>query len=162
MNALVRTFMSNVLHPALTEVAASERLLRDFTVHTYEVEDLYGVDPLHAEMIAIMCEGGSDSSRLDGYALVIEERDPARREPFYAGRYVVAPWFRFVGDAVFVAPLVMFQMKFDGKLHKFAHRYNNAIADHRIADVTRPLVLDHILNSFTFYRMHAFSDTRPW
>jgi hypothetical protein len=32
-------------------------------------------------MIAIMCQGATDTSRLDGFALVIEERNPAKREP---------------------------------------------------------------------------------
>ena len=36
------------------------------------------------------------------------------------------------------------------------------VEHHRIEDVTRPQVLNHVLNSFTFYRLHAFSDKRPW
>jgi hypothetical protein len=32
----------------------------------------------------------------------------------------------------------------------------------RFGGGTRPQILNHVLNSFTFYRLHAFSDQRPW
>lgn len=155
-------FTRNALVPCLYEVAKSKPLLRDFTVTLYDAGQVEGVHWIHGEMTRIMRAEDSYSARVLGPILVIEERDPTKLGPLFAGRFMVAPRFQISGDDIYVSPMVMFEMKFDGKLHKFMHRYDNAIANHRVEDVTRTQIQNHILDSFTFYRMHAFSDTRPW
>ncbi len=115
-----------------------------------------------AEMIELLRDEDTETTRIVGSVLLIEERDPAKRQPVYAGRYMMGPQFRFVADDVYVSPLVMFQMKFDGKLHKFKHRYDAAIENHRVEDVTSEQILNHVIDSFSFYRMHAFTDTKAW
>jgi len=51
-------------------------------------------------------------------------------------------------------------MRFNNKLHAFNHRYDNAVARHRVEDVTRPHVLNHFLGSFDFYKLYAFFEQR--
>jgi len=80
-----------------------------------------------------------------------------------AGIYYSSVLYRITaaGD-VFVSPFVFFWMRFNDKMHGFAHRYDNDIADHRIEDVTRAQIINHALGSITFFDMHAMSTTKPW
>jgi hypothetical protein len=161
----IHGFMRDTVASAFAEVAAAPRLQREFQVDVVDGEES-GVDIIHpmiGHMIAVLREGtADDSSQIYGQTLVIEERDESKKQPHYAGRFLISPLFRIAGEEVFASPTVLFQMKFDGKLHKFMHRYDNAVENHRIEEVTRPQILNHVLNSFTFYRLHAFSDKRPW
>jgi hypothetical protein len=157
----IHGFMKGMMKTCFDEVAASPKLTQDFDVRIVDGVDSY--DAVLDRMIGELRAGTeNDHSQIYGQTLVIEERDPQKRTPHYAGRYLVSPLFRIAGGDVYVSPVVLFQMKFDGKLHKFMHRYDNAVEHHRLQDVTRPQILNHVLNSFTFYRMHAFSDKRPW
>ena len=73
----------------------------------------------------------------------------------------MVPYYQVVGSEVYAAPGVGYWMKFNGNVHVFTHRYDNAIANHRIEDVTKSHVLNHVLNSVSFYEMYAFGD-RPF
>ncbi len=153
-------FNKEVIGSAYTEIAAAPALNRDFTVQT--VDGPMCEDQTVEQMIGIMREGSEDDdSLIYGTTLVIAERDQAKRADM-AGRFLVSPLYRLADQELFVSPVVLFQMKFDGKMHKFMHRYDNAKADHRVEDVTRHQVLNHVLNAFTFYKINAFSDNKPW
>jgi hypothetical protein len=157
----IQLFLKKTIAPCFEEVASAPRLKQDFTIQI--VEGGLSDDRLLNQMIAELREGSEeDDSLLYGQTLVIEERDESKKRPHFAGRFLVSPLVRIAGDDIYASPTALFQMKFDGKLHKFMHRYDNDVENHRIEDVTRPHVLNHVLNSFTFYRMHAFSDQRPW
>jgi hypothetical protein len=155
-------FVRTTIAPCLTTVASSPPLLQDFSVYVLDLDAGAPTNSARAEMLELLREGEAETSPILGSVLLIEERDPARRQPVYAGRYMMGPQFHFVGDEVYVSPLVMFQMKFDGKLHKFKHRYDAAIENHRLEDVTSEQILNHVIDSFSFYRMHAFADTKAW
>jgi hypothetical protein len=80
-----------------------------------------------------------------------------------AGIYYSSVLFRITeAGRIFVSPFVFFWMRFDDKMHGFAHRYDNDIADHPIEDVTRAQIINHALGSITFFDMHAMSTTKPW
>jgi hypothetical protein len=74
------------------------------------------------------------------------------------GRYVMTTLYAIRNDEVYAAPAVLFWMRFNGKLHAFNHRYDNEVRLHRVEDVTRSHILNHILNSFDFYKLEAFAD----
>ena len=78
-----------------------------------------------------------------------------------AGRYVSTAFYRAQDDEVYASPGVLFWMRFNNKLHAFDHRYDNSVEHHRIEEVKRSQVLNHILSSFDFYKMYAFSE-RPF
>jgi len=155
-------FVRTTVAPSFTTVASSAPLLKDFTVHVLDLAAGTPTNSARAELLEILREGDTEDTKILGSVLLIEERDEAKRQPVYAGRYVMGPQFQFVGDDIHVSPLVMFQMKFDSKLHKFKHRYDAAIENHRIEDVTSDHILNHVIESFSYYRMHANSDTKPW
>jgi hypothetical protein len=172
----IRRLTEGVLTPTFAEVAASPALNRDYTVRT--IDGPTCPDPSIDQLLFILREGTARDSGLRwGATLVIEERDEIKRMGL-AGRFLVSPLFRRAkpagladrlaslfgraSDEVYVSPVVLYQMRFDGKPHKFMHRYDKDVADHRVEDVTREQVLNHLLNAFDFYKMSAFSDKRPW
>jgi hypothetical protein len=157
----VHGFLQETVAPCFEEVAASPKLTEDYAVQIVEGDEC-GDETLE-KLIAVLREGADDDpDRLYGQTLVIEESDALKRRPHYAGRFLISPLVRLMGDDIYASPTVLFQMKFDGKLHKFMHRYDQDVENHRIEDVTRPQILKHVLNSFTFYRLHAFADDCPW
>lgn len=159
----VAAFVSEILLPAFSEIAASPRMQRDFTIHIYsDAVD----DPLHATLVAELAR-----DRSIGPVLLVEDRDQARRPPPFGGRYLAAPVFRVedrdARDAgehatrILASPVVMFQMQFDRDLHVFHQRYS-ALSEVPLEKITRAMIQNHVLNSFSFFRIHAMSPTRPW
>lgn len=149
----VEVFVRDLLLPAFTEVARSPRLARDASAHIYD--DAID-DAVHATLVAELA-----LDREIGPALLIEEREPARRPAPFGGRYVVTAAMRIDGDAVVVSPVALFQMRFDGELHLFRQRYA-ALSEVPIEKVTRAMVMSHVWTSFAYYRAHAMSPSRPW
>src|SRR5688572_8715416 len=98
-------FFRELLLPAYSEIAASPRMQRDFTIHIYD--DAID-DPLHATLVAELAR-----DRTIGPVLLVEDRDVARRPAPFGGRYVAAPMLRPVDGAILASPVVMFQMQFD-------------------------------------------------
>jgi hypothetical protein len=89
--------------------------------------------------------------------------DPEPAESRYAGKYfetivfVVGP-----NDAVYASPFVLYHMKFDNKLHAFAHRFDNAQPLQPIETIDKYAVQNHFLGAYDFFKLHARSDQRPW
>ena len=148
----VARFLADVLFPAFSEIAASPRMKRDFTIDLYN--DAID-DPLHATLVAELAR-----DRTIGPVLFVEHRDVARRPAPFGGRYLVTPTFRLTEEDVLASPIVMYQMQFDRGLHAFQHRYS-ALSEVPVDKVTRAMILNHVLNSFSFFQMHAMSPTRP-
>ncbi len=146
-------FHRDILLPAYAEIAASPRMQRDFTVHVYD--DAID-DSLHATLVAELAR-----DRTIGPVLMIEELEQARRPVPFGGRYLAAPMLRVTDDALLASPVVMFQMQFDRDLHVFQQRYS-ALSELPLEKITRAMILNHVLNSFSFFRIHAMSPTRPW
>ncbi|MFN0248068.1 MAG: hypothetical protein ACKV2T_14355 [Kofleriaceae bacterium] len=184
----VDSFVRDLLLPTYVEIASSPRLVRDFAVDVYrDAVD----DPIHAMLVAAFAErvhrdthrtpstnarrtasaapmnppntlASQNDMTTIGPLLVIEDRDPARRPAPLGGRYVSAPTFRTTSAGELVAsPVVLYQMQFDGDLHGFHHRYA-ALTEMPVEKITRAMIVNHMLNSFSFFRMHAMSPTRPW
>ena len=157
----VTAFVHDLLLPTYAEIAASPRQGRDFSTHVYrDAVD----DPIHAALVAelgVVTRGRDDLSL--GPVILVEDRDGSRRPPPFGGRFLAAPTLRTATGSpdILVAPLVLYQMEFDGRLHAFQHRYA-ALAEVPVEHVTRVMILNHMLNSFTFFRMHALSPQRPW
>ncbi len=65
-------------------------------------------------------------------------------------------------DVIYAAPMVMHYMQFDQKFHRFLHRFDPAIEQHQLEYITRAQVLQHSLDSLTFYELYAQSETSPF
>lgn len=153
MSEKIEAFERDVLLPSFQEVAAAPALLRDFTVEI--VTQRPSADE-NAEYLLGQLAGAL--RRKAGPSLVITHRNvPPDLSPL-AGRYVLTTFYTTDEDQVFASPGVICWMRFNNKLHVFNHRYDNAIADHYVEDISRPHVLDHILRSFDFYKLYAFSE----
>jgi len=149
----IKQFEDRVLLPALTEVSRAPRLLEEYS--TEVVSKVPSADSAAEELIMSLAGALGGTA---GPSLVLTNRDiPPGLSPL-AGRYVMTVFYNVQGDEVFVSPGVLFWMRFNNKLHVFNHRYDHGIAHHRIEDVNRQHVLNHILNSFDFYKIYAFSE----
>lgn len=149
----IKEFEDIVLLPALTEVSRAPRLLEDYTAEV--VNKRSSADAAAAELLLSLARALGGTA---GPSLVLTNRDmPPDLSPL-AGRYVMTVFYNVQGDEVYASPGVLFWMRFNNKLHVFNHRYDNNVAHHRIEDVDRQHVLNHILNSFDFYKIYAFSE----
>jgi hypothetical protein len=149
----INAFESSVLIPALTEVSKSTALLKDYEAEV--VAQRPCVDAAAEELLASLVQA---ISRPAGPSLLLKNRQVPPGLSRLAGRYVMTVFYQENNDQVYTSPSVMFWMRFNNKLHAFNHRYDNAVARHRVEDVTRSHVLNHILNSFDFYKIYAFSE----
>jgi hypothetical protein len=152
----IAQFRENVLLPALNEVAASPRLASE-----YEPMVLEGgkrTNTASDELLDTL-ERTVGSGQRVGPSLLLSNRTRDRTWPAVAGTYALSSFFFVMADDVYASPAVAFWMRFNNKLHVFNHRYDNAVANHAIEDVTRPHIQNHILNSFDFYKIYAFADT---
>jgi len=149
----ITEFESNVLLPALTNVSQAPRLLAEYTAEV--VAKRASADAAAEELILSLAGA---VGRTAGPSLVLTSRDlPPDRSPL-AGRYVMTVFYDVQGDEVYVSPGVLFWMRFNNKLHVFNHRYDNDVAHHRIEELARKHIFDHILRSFDFYKIYAFSE----
>jgi hypothetical protein len=150
----IASFETGVLLPALAEVCGAQRLLRDYTaeVITQRPSPNAGTEEVLARL-------GDALRRRSGPSLVLTDRRlPDHLATSTLGRYVMTVFYREREPEVFASPGVSFWMAFNKKLHVFDHRYNSILAEHRVEDVTRPQILNHILNSFDFYKIYALSE----
>ncbi len=149
----INKFESEVLLPALTNVSQSPRLMEEYTAEVVQKQP--SADAAAEELL--MSLAGA-LRRTSGPSLVLTNRNiPPGLSPL-AGRYVMTVFYDVQGDEVYVSPGVLFWMRFNNKLHVFNHRYDNNVARHRIEDVTRSHIFNHILSSFDFYKIYAFSE----
>ena len=149
----LETFEQTILLPALQEVSKSPALLRDYAA---EVVTKRPSTDENAEELLESLAGAM--RRPSGPSLVLTSRNIPPDLSRLAGRYTMTVFYDNQGNDSFVSPTVLFWMRFNNKLHIFTHRYDNDIARHRVEDVTRPHVLNHILRSFDFHKIHAFSE----
>jgi hypothetical protein len=149
----IKAFESGVLIAALTEVSQSTALLREYEAEV--VTQRPCGDAAAEELLAALAQA---ISRRAGPSLVLKNRQVPPGLSRLAGRYVMTVFYQEDADQVYVSPSVILWMRFNNKLHVFNHRYDNAVARHRVEDVTRSHVLTHILNSFDFYKIYAFSE----
>jgi hypothetical protein len=148
----IRTFGDTVLLPALAEIGKSPALLKEYAA---EVVATRPSADENAEYLIDQLAGAM--RRKAGPSLVLTNRSvPPDLSPL-AGRYVMTVFYDMDGDQVFASPAILFWMRFNNKLHVFNHRYDNDVAHHSVEDVTRPHVLNHVLRSFDFYKIHVFS-----
>lgn len=149
----IATFESTILMPALLEICESPALARDFKAEIVTTEP--HSDPGVAELIDAL---PGALRRRGGPALVLSDKDRPEDIADIGGHYVMRVLYNEDdGLRVYASPGVIFWMRFNNKLHVFDHRYDNDIAHHNIADVTRPHVLNHVLRSLDFYKLQAFS-----
>jgi hypothetical protein len=58
--------------------------------------------------------------------------------------------------------MVMYYMQSDQKFHRFLHRFDPAIEQHQLEYITGAQVLQHSLDSLTFYELYAQRETSPF
>ncbi|MEW5741229.1 MAG: hypothetical protein AB1938_20065 [Myxococcota bacterium] len=148
----VAAFEAAVLLPALEEICASPRLSAE-----YEPEVVRARPHPDAATEELLTSLAQVMRRRTGPSLVLKDRKRPDGIAAIGGRYLMTVIYDVRGTEVFAAPAVMFWMRFNNKLHAFAHRYDNAVAQHRVEDVKRTHVLNHVLGSFDFYKLYAFS-----
>lgn len=151
---VIAVFEDSVVLPSLQEVVESKALQRDFA------PELVLKRPVaDAQAEELLTNIAATFRKRTGPSLLLTERNPPAQRAAIGGRYAMTVLYDVAGADVFAAPGVMFWMAFNNKLHAFAHRYDNAIARHRVQDITRPQVLNHLLNSLSFYKMYAYAPT---
>jgi hypothetical protein len=148
----IRTFESGALFPALNEVSNSAALPREYEADV--VAKRPSADAVAEELIDELVKA---VRRRAGPSLVLKNRHVPPGLSRLAGRYVMTVFYTTDGDVVYASPGVLFWMRFNNKLHAFNHRYDNNVEHIRVEEVTRSQVLNHILGSFDFYKMYAFS-----
>jgi hypothetical protein len=153
-DAKIAVFEDSIVLPALAEVTAAPALNRDFAA------DLVVKRPLaDAQSEELLGNLAATFRRRTGPSLVLTDRNPPPRIAAIGGRYAMSVLYDAQGDEVYASPGVMFWMAFNNKLHGFAHRYDNAIGRHRVEDLTRKHVLDHLLGSVSFFKLYAYAPT---
>jgi hypothetical protein len=167
-------FLRETAVPALEEIAATMNRKGKEAIVYYDssgvdddAEDLF--DVMHPGTLFVEDLGRSfpdeatiagGKAELRGPSLIVEE--PALGGARWQRLFAVTVMIRLgPGGRVYAAPLVMFHMRFNGKYHKFLHRYDNAVADHSIEQITRHQIQNHFLGAFTFFQIHAGQETRP-
>jgi len=151
----IETFEQTLVLPALREVCAARRLTTDYeaTLITSRPAAKPEVEQLLSELVAAV-----GPEWRPGPSLALENHERRAGMHDLGGRYVMTVFYMVHGDTVFATPAVVFWMKFNGKLHVFIHRYDNTVPLLPVESVTRPQILNHILNSFDFYKLEAFSE----
>ena len=98
-----------------------------------------------------------------GRYLAVIDRDPITQRIPMHGVFLWNTRYRRAPDGGYTAaPLVIYRMAFDGKLHVFQHRFDPARPELPLAELTIGHVRKHLSDSFSFFRMHADGDSRPW
>jgi hypothetical protein len=149
----IKAFESGVLLSALTEASTSPALLREYEAEV--VTQRPSTDSAAEELLAALAGA---LGRRGGPSLVLKNRQVPPDLSRLAGRYVMTVFYDVDEGEVFASPGVVFWMRFNNKLHAFNHRYDNEVEYHRVEDVARSHVLNHILTSFDFYKIYAFSE----
>ena len=151
-DAKIAEFEDSIVLPSLTEVTSAPGLVRDYSA------DLVLERPLaDAQSEELLTKLAATFRKRIGPSIVLTDRNAPDGIAGIGGRFAMSVVYDVQGDEVYVSPGVMFWMRFNNKLHGFAHRYDNAIARHRLEEITRPLVLNHLLGSLTFYKMYAYA-----
>lgn len=148
-----KAFEEGVLLPALREISSAPALLKDYS--TEVVAPRPSADAAAEELLG---ELAGAMRRDAGPSLVLTSRTVPDGLSRLAGRYVMTVFYEEDETQVAASPAVLFWMRFNNKLHVFNHRYDNDVAFHYVEDVTRQHVLNHVLRSFDFYKIHAFSE----
>jgi hypothetical protein len=153
-DAKIAVFEDSIVLPALTTVTNSEGVNRDFSA-------VLGVKrPLEdAVSERLLTDIASIFRKRVGPAVVLTDRNPPEMPSIYGGRYAMGVLYDVQGDEVYASPGVIYWMAFNNKLHAFAHRYDNNIARHRLEDITKEHVLNHLLGSLSFYKAYAYKPT---
>ena len=149
----IGAFENDILIVALTEVNKSRALLAEYEAEV--VAQRPSVDAAAEELLASLAKA---ISRRAGPSLVLKNRQVPPGLSRLAGRYVTTVFYQENEDQVYASPGVIFWMRFNNKLHAFNHSYDNNVAHQRVEDVKRSHVLNHILSSFDFYKIYAFSE----
>jgi hypothetical protein len=152
----VETFESTVLLPAYDEICRSPALAREHTAQivTARPHADASIEELVGSLARVL-------RKRSGPALVISAKERPDDLPPIGGHYVVIPFYEEDDGMTFVSPGVVFWMRFNNKLHVFDHRYDDGERFFAVEDATRAHVLNHVLRSFDFYKLHALSD-RPF
>lgn len=146
----IAEFERSVLIPALDEVCRAPALLRDYQAKL--VTKRPAADENVEELLSAL---GGAMRRQAGPSLVLSNRDRPEGISPIGGHYVMT--VMYVGENV--SPAVIFWMRFNNKLHVFDHRYDNNVAQMPVSSVTKQHIQNHILTSFDFYKLYAFSET---
>ena len=168
MWAQARTFEVHTLWPLLKALGAS-RVGREHELKIGYKRDFYAAI---SSVMRIATEGlgfvrdepkEDPSAFVYGLFLVAESRETVRRHPPEHGVFAWNIQYRYAEDGHLRArPVVAYRMAFDGRIHKFVHRFKPDEADTRIDELTPALIQDHVLSSFHFYEAHADDDRSPF
>lgn len=153
-DAKIAVFEDSIVLPCLTTATSAAGVNHDYEPILATKRPL--ADAQSEELLSTLV---STFRKRGGPGIVLVDRNPPEQRAAIGGRYAMNVLYEVVGDEVYASPGVMFWMAFNNKLHAFAHRYDNNIARHRLEDITKEHVLNHLLNSLSFYKMYAYKPT---
>jgi len=173
VNAAIAEFDDKLLLPLFAEIQSSARMKSKGRTITIAGAPPTG-DAVTDEALAMAHGARTHTSQLGplhrsgeffGHTLVIVEPEELRASYKHpqAGRFYLSSLFTLPGDgSVSVSPWVFYWMRFNDKLHAFAHRYDNARAVYPIEQATRKDLVNHALNAISGFDIYAFQPTRPF
>ena len=177
--AAIRTFERETVTPALTRLIEARRFEDHRTVifdvpdvghrgpddHVrlfWQLRDAYQRD---FDLPLIEAVSGAylatDDQPIVGMSFAAVSTETVRRVTPLHGIFLWNVLYRLDGDRVLAQPVVFYRMAYDGRLHRFAHRF---IADEvatPIDKVTQEMIARHVVESFRFYEQHADADGAP-
>src|SRR5262249_6496973 len=106
-------------------------------------------------------EVAAGRARYLGHTIVAIDPEPDASR--YAGKFFETIVF-VVGpdETVAASPFVLYHMRFDNKLHGFAHRFDNSQAFEPVETIDKYAIQNHFLGAYDFFKMHARGSERPW
>jgi hypothetical protein len=160
----IRVFREQMVAPAFAEIkqALERKQLRVVLFDDRSGDD--AIDQLFERMHGATPVLGSAApeagKRYLGPSLAICELAP-QPDPL-RGKFLMTIVLDVAADDVYAAPVAFYFMQYDSKLHRFDHRFDNAVEQMSIARIDKPKIQNYLLGSFTFYRMHAGRAESPF
>jgi hypothetical protein len=182
-------FCKNTVDPAYAEIKATlekkgKRVFLEGDLFFYDLRSYYpkvDADDPYDQPLAVIFQDGMEGALGDltksfpeaamlaaGKAvyltrmMLVEDPDLIEANNRYLGRFLTATMVQVAPEGkVFAFPLVMFWMRFNRRFHKFQHRYQNEIAQHPLAQISKPDIQNHFLGAFNFFQMFAPKTERP-
>lgn len=177
----IATFETSVVVPALRRAVADGRLAdHDVELHsdaaTPRARTLTDADRLSAKLrdshrdvygtrISHFRDAYVGPAARPAYGLRLSavSRERLRRVVPQHGIFLWTLIYRIASDdQIAVHPVVFYRMAFDGRLHRFDHRFTPAEPETPIQNVSSDVVQRHLIESFQFYELHADGDRPPW
>lgn len=159
---LVPKINTEIIQPVITEVRRSSVADANQVVDFDEppTEEL-------KELLLLLRDGLGGNPRryfTESCYLAIMSKESIRRVVPLHGIFLWNALYRYADDrcTLLVDPFVAYRMAFDGRVHVFAHRFDQNRDGLPCKELRAEHIRNHLLSSLTFYQINADSDRCPW